>query len=67
MCFDFVKNIVNIRHLNGEDTLCLICGKRLAAYEKVRHCKICHSKYVKANYRKHCLQKGENNDRFNGR
>ena len=28
---------------------CLICGKKPSIYEKVRHCKECHSEYCKEN------------------
>jgi len=38
-----------------QDT-CIICGKRPSAYKKVRHCKICHSRYRKHNVK---LQRSE--------
>jgi hypothetical protein len=32
---------------------CLICGRKPSVYERVRHCRECHSKYNKKNYRMH--------------
>jgi len=39
-------------------TPCIICGIRPVAYEKVRHCTLCHSAEGKRNYRLHHKKKG---------
>ena len=41
--------------------LCLICKQNPSAYKSVRHCKKCHSKYNKENYKKHKSGKDEKN------
>ena len=34
-----------VTNYKKKKAICSICGKRFMAYEKVRHCRECHSKY----------------------
>jgi len=48
-----------------DNGICIVCGIRPVAYEKVRHCRECHSRYNKQNYQNHSrrLEIEEHNER----